>query len=149
MAVTSFFNSSLGTAYSKSSEMLLLLFTCFAPHTSCSVYLSLTVFILVQACPEYCSLVLQDSGKVGPFPEKNIIAGRNYHFFVLAGAPAPDIWHKICARILTANHQPTGVSLPSDIFILYMNDVNLPSFGIPSSSIRRRCHIFLIIIQSF
>ena len=149
MAVTSFFNSSLGTAYSKSSEMLLLLFTCFAPHTSCSVYLSLTVFILMQACPEYCSLILQDSGKVGPFPEKNIIADRNYHFFVLAGAPAPNIWHEFRAKIPTANRSPTVVSLPSDIFILYMNDVNLPSFGIPSSSIRRRCHIFLIIIQSF
>ena len=148
MAVTSFFYF-LGTAYSKSSKMLLLLFTCFAPHTSCSVYLSLTVFILMQACPEYCSLILQDSGKVGPFPEKNIIADRNYHFFVLAGAPAPNIWHKICAKIPTANHPPTGVSLPSDIFILYMNDVNLPSFKISLSSIRRRCHVFLIIIQSF
>ena len=149
MAVTSFFNSSLGTAYSKSSEMLLLLFTCFAPHTSCSVYLSLTVFILMQACPEYCSLILQDSGKVGPFPEKNIIADRNYHFFVLAGAPAPNIWHKICAEIPTANRPPTGVSLPSDIFILYMVDVITTSIVLLLSSIRRRCHVFLIIIQSF
>ena len=148
MAVTSFFYF-LGTAYSKSSKMLLLLFTCFAPHTSCSVYLSLTVSILMQACPEYCSLVLQDSGKVGPFPEKNIIAGRNYHFFVLAGAPAPEIWHKICAKTPTANRPPTGISLPSDIFILYMVDVITTSIVLLLSSIRRRLLIFLIIIQSF
>ena len=71
-------------------------------------------------------------------PEKNIIANRNYHFFVLAGAPAPNIWHEFRAKIPTANRSPTVVSLPSDIFILYMNDVNQPSFRIPLSSIRRR-----------
>ena len=129
--------------------MLLLLFTCFTPHTSCSVYLSLTVSILMQACPEYCSLVLQDSGKVGPFPEKNIIADRNYHFFVLAGAPAPNIWHEFRAKIPTANIPPFGVSLPSDIFILYMVDVITTSIVLLLSSIRRRLLIFLIIIQSF
>ena len=82
-------------------------------------------------------------------PEKNIIADRNYHCFVLAGAPAPNIWHKICAKISTANHSPTGVSLPSDIFILYMVDVITTSIVLLLSSIRRRLLIFLIIIQSF
>ena len=130
MAVTSFFNSSLEPA----SVAVHLFYTS---HFVLGVFVAHSI-LLMQACPEYCSLILQDSGKVGPFPEKNIIAGRNYHFFVLAGAPAPNIWHKICARISTANHQPTGVSLPSDIFILYMNDVNQPSFRIPLSSIRRR-----------
>ena len=130
MVVTSFFNSSLGTASA-------------AVHLFCTSHFVLGVFVahsilLMQACPEYCSLVLQDSGKVRPFPEKNIIASRNYHFFVLAGAPAPNIWHEFRAKIPTANRSPTVVSLPSDIFILYMNDVNQPSFRIPLSSIRRR-----------
>ena len=141
MVVTSFFNSSLGTASA-------------AVHLFCTSHFVLGVFVahsilLMQACPEYCSLILQDSGKVGPFPEKNIIADRNYHFFVLAGAPAPNIWHKICAKISTANHSPTGVSLPSDIFILYMVDVITTSIVLLLSSIRRRLLIFLIIIQSF
>ena len=136
MAVTSFFNSSLEPA-------------SVAVHLFYTSHFVLGVFVLMQACPEYCSLVLQDSGKVGPFPEKNIIADRNYHFFVLAGAPAPNIWHKICAKISTANHSPTGVSLPSDIFILYMVDVITTSIVLLLSSIRRRLLIFLIIIQSF
>ena len=141
MAVTSFFNSSLEPA----SVAVHLFYTS---HFVLGVFVAHSI-LLMQACPEYCSLILQDSGKVGPFPEKNIIANRNYHFFVLAGAPAPNIWHKICAKIPTASHPLTGVSLPSDKFILYMNDVNLPSFRIPLSSIRRHCHIFLIIIQTF
>lgn len=120
MAVTSFFNPSLENAYSKSSKMLLLLFTCFARF-----------------------------GKGQTFPLKNIIADRNYHFFVLAGAPASNIWHKICAEIPTASRPPTGVSLPSDIFILYMADVTTTSIVLFRSSIRRRRRSFLIIIQSF
>ena len=141
MAVTSFFNSSLEPA----SVAVHLFYTS---HFVLGVFVAHSI-LLMQACPEYCSLILQDSGKVGPFPEKNIIANRNYHFFVLAGAPAPNIWHKICAKISTANHSPTGVSLPSDIFILYMVDVITTSIVLLLSSIRRHLPIFLIIIQTF
>ena len=141
MAVTSFFYPSSEPA-------------SVAVHLFCTSHFVLGVFVahsilLMQACPEYCSLVLQDSGKVRPFPEKNIIASRNYHFFVLAGAPAPNIWHEFRTKIPTANIPPFGVSLPSDIFILYMVDVTTTSIMLLLSSIRRRCHIFLIIIQSF